>query len=199
MRKVACNPMVWRQTPDSRFSHFQGTWAELERLVEVHFGSAVALNPEGTIMKLEVPADGFFSSIVEVTPGTPLRASFGVRQRGVAGELPYVQVVATDGRKVVAKHVDIILYHDSTLKIEEKMYDAPGEVEPVFVEAEWHIISINARATEGEEPPNPVAMARNMAAGQNLPEGVGGTPRTYTAEDFMRAILYWQGRAQLER
>ena len=51
-----------------------------------------------------------------------------------------------------------------------------------------------ATATRGAEPPTPMAMARNMANGLGLPEGIGGTARTYSAEEFMRAILYWSKR-----
>jgi hypothetical protein len=35
--KIACNEFIKRQTKESKYAHFNGTWAELEALTETHF------------------------------------------------------------------------------------------------------------------------------------------------------------------
>jgi hypothetical protein len=36
MKKVACGEFVKRQTKESGYSHYEGTWADLEDMVEFH-------------------------------------------------------------------------------------------------------------------------------------------------------------------
>jgi hypothetical protein len=208
MKRIACNPFVYRQTPVSRFSHFEPTdpaaerWIVLEELVARYFEDkdrVTALKEDGTVVKMVLPlSDGlpgrFFSAVVEVDENTVLKTAFGVRPGAIEGEQPFIQTVAVGGRKAPAQRVEVILYHVSVLKPEERSYVPDGATEPVVVDAEWQIVSVNCQATDEPEPPTPQAMARNMAAALGLPEGVGGTARTYTPEEFMRAILYWSRR-----
>ena len=71
--------------------------------------------------------------MVELTEGTPLRAVFSSRRKG---EEPYLQVEAVGGDKLPAKVVEVVLYRHDVLG-----RDASSE-------AEWEIISINARPTD---------------------------------------------------
>lgn len=192
--KFGLNPMVLRQTMDSPFSCYGGTWQALLALIETHFAGAVPIKEDAFVLKLTLPGDGFFTSVVKLEPGTVLKSHFGPRRGAVDGELSFVHTVAVNAPKLSAKMVDLIIYHVSKLTVEERTYK-PGMGEPVVVECEWQLVSINARSTEGDEPPNPMAMARNHAAALGLPEGVGGTARVYAAEDYMAAILYWSQRA----
>jgi hypothetical protein len=183
MRKVVCNSFVKRQTAESRFSHFDETWEELETLVETHLDKATPGYRDGVIL-VPVPPERFASGVVEVTPDTSLVATFKARS---PGEEPFIDVVALRGlagpAKLQAKHVDIVLYRHDVLDAEVTR-DANGA--PV---ATWEIISINARPTDEPEPMHPMAMARNFLG---LP---GGTQANHTAEEFARAVVYWSKRA----
>lgn len=171
---VAVNSFVTRQTPESKFSHFEGTFEELVELVLANFASAKPGYKDGVLL-VPVPADRFKSGLVEVTKETVLKSTFEARREG---ELPYIQTVAVGASKLPAKVVEIVLYrHDVLAENKERSTDA-----------EWEIISINARPTEELEPLSPMAMARNM---MGLP---GGTKAVYTAEQFAESILYWSTR-----
>jgi hypothetical protein len=199
----ALNPMVRRQTRSSRFSHYQHLgncgdhcdMAGLTQFVDNFMGTNPArevLRADGQIIKVSLPTEltaGFYSGVIALDENSEVQATFARRAGAVGGEAPCLQVSAR-GKKLPARHVDLIFYHADALTIKEKTA-ADGTV----VDATWQLISINARATEEEEPATPMAMARNMAAGLGLNEGIGGTARTYSAEDFMRSILYWSNRA----
>lgn len=209
---IALNPMVYRQKPKSRFSHWQpsahvGTddiyWlallAHLISLIE-NGAKRTVLRADGQIIKYSIAGDdcqGFYSSVAKLADGDELKAIFATRPGAVQDEEPFVQVTVLGGKKLPARHVDLIFYHREALTVEERTLKAP-DGSTSEVSADWQLVSINARATEEEEPPTPKAMARNMACALGLPEGVGGTPREYSAEDFMRAINYWSGRALVE-
>jgi hypothetical protein len=187
MKTITSNVFVHRQTPENRFSHFDGTWAELEALAEAHLGEATPGYRDGVVL-VAVPPARFYSGVVEVTPDTVLEARFGARR---PDEASFVEVVALrflgdpnsySNTKLAAKHVEIVLYRHDVLE-GDVTRDAAGQ--PV---AQWEIISINARPTTEPEPMTPLAMARNLLA---LP---GGTKAEYTAAEFARAIVYWSTR-----
>lgn len=173
--KIATSAFVRRQTHESKFSHFAGSWEELESLVEAHLDQAKPGYKDGVVL-VPVPSQKFFSGIVEVDERTELKATFGARR---ADEASYVDVVAVGGEKLPAKFVEVVLYRHDVLA-------ADGEQSS---EAEWEIISLNARATEGPEPMTPMAMARNFLALH------GGTKAEYSAEQFAESIIYWSTRA----
>lgn len=177
MATIGMNSFALRQTADSRFSHFGGTNEELVAMVESHFGAAKPGYRDGVLL-VPVPPEGFFSGVVQVTPETPLRATFEARRQG---EDAFVSVVALGGEKLPARAVDIVVYRRDIL-----LEDGPDSVS---TDAEWEIISLNARATEGPEPLTPMAMARNLLG---LP---GGTHAEYSAQEFAEAIIYWSSRA----
>lgn len=174
MMQIVVNPFCKRQTPDSKFSHFRGTWDELVELVQNHFDGS-----EEGVVAVDVPSAGFFSGVTKLSEGCELKAEFVARRKG---EEPYVQITAIGGKKVPASSVRVILYNHETLK-EDASSDAP-----------WEIISINASAAakEGEvEPLTPVAMARNYLS------LAGGTKREYSAEQFAEAIIFWSQHAMI--
>lgn len=221
MRKTELNNFVHRQTALSRFSHFEpasgnprDTLIDLDALVAYHFDKATwATDPadldltsgprlikdraDGKVIKLILaPEDckGFFTGVVRADHETVFKTVCSVRERALPGERPFIHSVALNGKKTPAVYVEIILYHVSALSVEERTYTPEGADKAVVQEAEWQVVSINARDTLAPEPPTPQAMARNMAAHLGLPEGVGGTARLYTAEEFVQSILYWSDR-----
>jgi len=170
---IGINSLAIRQTPDSKYSHFAGTSDELVSLVEGNFDQQKTGYRDGVIL-VPLSPEGFFSGVVEVTPDTSLRATFSARRKG---EDPYVQVEAVGGQKLPAKAVEVVLYRHDVLGSDAS------------TEAEWEIVSLNARPTEEPEPPTPVAMARNFLG---LP---GGTKADYAAKEFAHSIVYWSKRA----
>jgi hypothetical protein len=209
MAKIGCNPFVFRQTPESKFSHFEPTGSDdwrsvLEELVTRHIDDeelVQKLDAEGKKLKLRLPCvddasvGRFFSGVIEVDETTALKSVFAVRERALEGEHPFIQTVAVGGRKLPARHVEVILYHCSIIPEDERTYIVPGTEDKCVVSDEWQIVSVNARATDEEEPLTPMAMARNEAKRLGLPEGEGGTAASYTPEQYVKSIVYWSRRA----
>ncbi|MBK7747495.1 MAG: DUF3228 family protein [Candidatus Obscuribacter sp.] len=206
---IALNPMVRRQKRHSKFSHFEpksgnerDTWSELLALISDY----LATNPERTLLqqgklsfKVSLPEAllaGFYSGVVPLHENIRLGSFFAPRKGGAEGEAAFVQTVAINARKTPAKAVEVIIYHRDELNAEERTGD-DGTGNIVEVDATWQVVSINARITTEPEPPTPQAMARNMACALGLPEGKGGTARTYTAEQFAHSILYWSQHAMV--
>jgi len=174
---IKTNPFVRRQTKSSKFAHFEGTWEELERLTETHISEAKPGYRDGVVL-VPVPPDGFFTSVVEVTTDSKLWASFEPRRRG---EDPLVQVTARGNAKTPAAAVDIVLYR----------HDVLAEGNEHSCDADWEIVSINARPTKEDVPMDPVTMARNFLQME------GGTKGEFSADDFAKAIVYWATHCQV--
>jgi hypothetical protein len=174
MLSLGINSFVTRQTAESRFSHFEGTWDELVNLVTENFDKAKPGYKDGVVL-VPVSPDRFKSGVVEVTAETVLKTTFAARSEG---EDAYLQTVAIGAPKTQAKFVEVAVYSHATLL----------ERNEQSTDKDWEIVTILARASEGEEPMNPMTMARNMLG------LTGGTSATYTAEQFAQAIVYWSKR-----
>jgi len=179
---VACSEFVKRQTEDSGFSHFEGTWEQLEALATDRFTAHSVLNyvhpgyKDGVVL-VDMPAQWFRSAIVELQPGDKLKASYSPRRQG---EAPYIRVSAK-GKKQAALYAQVVLYsHDVLMENNETEKDA-----------EWEIVAIKARSSKEEEPMDYYTMARNYL---NL---VGGTKGNFTAEEFAKSIVYWNSHVML--
>ena len=181
MIKVACSEFVKRQTKESGFSHFSGTWEVLEALVNVNMlipGNVKPGYKDGVIL-VKVPAEVvtnkwswyFYSAIVDVTPLTKLSAHYAPR---MPGEDPHIRVAAK-AKKQKAKYVEIVCYRHDVLE----------EDNDRSTDAEWEIICIKARTSEEEEPMDPYTMARNFLHMK------GGTKANFTPEQFAKSIVYW--------
>lgn len=128
--QIVVNPFCKkRHTPESEYSHFDGSWDELVRLVQDHFDGS----REGVVV-LDVPADGFFSGVIKLSESSVLEAVFVARREG---EDPYVHIRTIGVDKTPAKSVQVVLYSHETL----------AETGDNCSEADWEIISINAWAT----------------------------------------------------
>lgn len=179
MVQIGVTEFVRRQTPESRYTHFTGSWEELVQLVLTQWEQR-ALSPHNSGVAL-VPmpqsiAGCFYTGVIEITPETPLKAEFLPR---VEGEDPFIQVSAIGGGKQPAQSAEIILYSHETLAQD-------GDAPPTR-EADFYIVSVNAYASLEKEPMNPMTMARNFL-------GLKGGTRPevpYSAEEFARSIVYW--------
>ena len=170
---------VRRQTPESKHSHFDGSWDELLGLVRANWAQATVSPSNSGVRLVPMPPElshRFYTGIVALTPDTPLRALFEPR---VEGEDAFVQVEAVGFPKAHAHSAEIILYSHEIL-------DADGDAPPTR-EADFYVVSVNTQATPEPEPMSPMTMARNFLhlKGGTLPE----TP--YTAEEFARSIVFW--------
>lgn len=207
---VGLNPMVYRQTAGSKFSHFEAAsgnaFDELLKLIAACLAAddakvTVLRKEDGRIISLRLPehvCEGrFFSSIIKLEAGMDVRSVVAVRPGGLPGEAPYIQSVVYGAKKTPTRWVDVILYHREALKPEERTWTPPGSTEPLTVDADWQVISVNAHIRKEGAPLAPPAMARNHAAFFGRPEGVGGTARQFTAEDYMESQLFWGSHAMV--
>jgi hypothetical protein len=177
-KKVACGDFVKRQTKESGYSHYDGTWEDLENFCSVLLGESFnkyLIKPgykDGVILlDLDIVAYKFYSAIVDLDEETKLSANYAPRRKG---EAPFIRIAAK-AKKQVAKHASVVLYR----------HDVLAENNERETEAEWEIVAIKARVSEEEEPMDPYTMARNFLHLK------GGTKGDFTAEQFAKSILYW--------
>lgn len=176
---VKCGEFVKRQTPDSGFSHFDGSWEELEDMT-VKYMSYNRTRPgykDGVIL---VDFDGFdstnfYSALVKLNKKTKLSASYAPRR---VEEDPFIRISAK-GTKQVATYASVVLYRADVL----------NENNERETDAEWEIVAIKARTSKEEEPMDPYTMARNFLHLK------GGTKGVFTAEQFAQSIVYWNNHA----
>jgi len=175
--QIKTNPFVTRQTPESPFGHYEGTWEELEKLTLEHMGNARQGYRPGVLL-VPVPAKGFFSSMVDITPETPLETHFKARR---PDELPYKSITAKGLFKQPALYVDIVLYSHALL----------AEDGDACSDADYEVISVNPRRTPEEVPMDPETLMRNHLG------LAGGTKADYTGDEFAKSILYWSTRCMV--
>lgn len=177
-KKVAAGEFVKRQTPESGYSHFEGTWEQLEEMVAHRISRPEykdVITPgykDGVILVDMAPhAHWFHSAIVDLKEETKLTANYAPRR---IGEAAFIRVSAK-AKKQPALYASVVLYrHDVLAENNERETDA-----------EWEIVAIKARVTEEEEPMDPYTMARNFLHLK------GGTKGDFTAEQFAKSIVYW--------
>lgn len=174
---VACGEFVKRQTKESGFSHFEGTWDHLERIVASSMSKPQLIRPgykNGVILVDMDPGYihlHFYSSIVKLDEQTKLSASYAPRRRD---EAPYIRIGAKT-KKQRAKYVSFVVYHkDVLMENNERETDA-----------EWEIVAVKARVSKEEEPMDPYTMARNFLHLK------GGTKGDFSAQQFAESIVYW--------
>jgi hypothetical protein len=178
---IRINPFVLRQTANSPFSHheLEGGDEALIALVSQNFnGARPGYRPE--VLLVPVPPEGFFTSVVQLSPGDVLSGSYTPRREG---EEPRKRIGSPGGQKMPARSVEIVLYHASILG-----EDATGE-------EGWEIISINASPWEGPMPIDPETLIANHF------EMSGGTATGMSDAEFVAAlresVMFWKNKALL--
>lgn len=177
---VACGSFVKRQTKESGYSHFDGSWDDLCFLVasRMHYHSRQGYR-DGVIL-VDLPPKNFYSAIVDLSlfPETKLVSSYAARR---PGEMPFIRTAAK-GKKQQANYASVVLYRKDVLE----------ENNERETEAEWEVVAIKARLSEEEEPMDPMTMARNFFHLQ------GGTQGDFSAEQFAKSIVYWNSHAMTQ-
>jgi len=187
---IHVNSFVKRQTPESAFSYFDGSWEELRQLVTQR--AEATLRGEGDYLTrgyrdgvalVTVPPERFFSGVVQLEEGDTVQGQYVARREG---EAPRLRLVALGKNKLPAKAVEIVLYSSAVLAED-------GDNELPVEEGNWEIISINARPTEG---PQPMRVGTLLA---NHFRDDGGTATNMTPEELVEALreayFYWKGKA----
>ncbi len=172
-KKVACGEFVKRQTPESGYSHFDGTWGMLEVLVAqaMMFEGNIKPGYKDGVVLIDMPGDLFSSAIVKLNEDSKMVANYAPRR---LGEDPFIRISAKS-QKQKAKYASVVLYR----------HDVLAENNERETNAEWEIVAIKARTSEEEEPMDPYTMARNFLHLK------GGTKGDFTAEQFAKSIVYW--------
>lgn len=175
---IKCSDFVKRQTEDSKFSHFLGSWKDLEVLTEAYFMSGARPGYRDGVKLINIALPSLFmTSIVsfESLKGTEsmenVHVTFEPRQ---PGEAPVVQTTIY-AEKQEAKYVDIVLYRHDVLE----------EGSEASTDAQWEIISINASPIDKPVPMNSTTWARNTL------KETGGTDPQYdnkTREELLEVI-----------
>lgn len=177
---VKCGEFVKRQTPDSGFSHFDGSWERLEDMTIKYMSYKDRIRPgykDGVILIDFDSLDSteFYSALVELTEETKLNVSYAPRR---IEEAPFIRISAK-GNKQVARYASVVLYRADVL----------NENNERETDADWEIVAIKARVDQEEEPMHYYTMARNFL------HLTGGTHGDFTANDFAQSIIYWNSHA----
>jgi hypothetical protein len=172
-KKVAAGEFVKRQTPESGFSHFEGSWETLEKMTEnvMRFPHCVRQGYKDGVLLVDLDPFQFRSAIVRLDEKSKISATYSPRR---LGEAPFIRL-GVKANKQPAKYASVVLYRADVLEENNERQ----------TDAEWEIVCVKARVTEEEEPMDPYTMARNFLHLK------GGTKGDFTAEQFAQSIVYW--------
>ena len=182
MRRVIVNSFVKRQTPESRFSHFEGANDELLDRIDRCFTMMRKGYRDGVIL---IPVDpaGFFSGVVSLKAGDKLHGGYESRKEG---ESPR-KFVTTSSSKQSAQSVEIVLYSSEVLA-EDGDNELPAHPD------NWEVISINASPVA--DPKIPIAPNVLM---HNHFGSEGGTATNLSDVEFIALLRegfeYWKDKA----
>jgi hypothetical protein len=188
MPTIKTSKFVKRQTKESEFSYYDGTWSDLENITKAYFQSARDGYRDGVkLVPVKRFNPHFYSAVVPITDDLEFTTIFEARRDG---EKPVKKSVSY-GKKSVAKYVDIVIYRKDVL-----------EEDPLNIAhmtgAEWEIVSINCSPYEYDLPMTPDTIARNILACTDHPFGKGGTCDTKTsAIDLAKSIAFWKTHTQV--
>ena len=178
MKDVICSDFVKRQTRESEFSYFTGSWEELEDLTIANLSNVTEGYRDGVIL-VDISKDElhmFRSAVVHISQVEKFDSKVDSRR---VGESNYLNTNGV-GKKGEAKKVSIILYRKDVLE-EDPLNTIKG--------SKWEIVSINASPIEKDLPMMPLAMARNELS--NTKDGSGGTKGSYSPEQYAESIMFW--------
>lgn len=184
---IGIHSFVRRQTAESPFSHYAGTFEEIAALVEKHFDAAKPSYRDG-VVSVPVPAAGFFSPVVQLSEGDKLVSTYEPRRPDEPSRKGEPRLPG--GKKLPAVAVEVDVYRRDVLLEDEEPEALTG--------ADWEIVNIRAKIVEGDEPMPIMTLLYNHFH----TEGDGGTASTMSAEQFQDAMresfLFWKDKAMIE-
>jgi len=187
--QIANNPFVLRQTQNSPFSHYGGSLGDVPGMAVANFADAAPGYRDG-VVTVRVPAEGFFSGVVQLTPDQELTGSYKARRDG---ETPRQQVLAKGATKLPAAQVDIVLYRSDVLAEDVGPDTGKGNNSLDPTTENWEVVSINASPVEGEMPIAPMTLMHNHFGSD------GGTDTQMTNDEFVAALrtgfAFWADKA----
>lgn len=181
---VVINPFILRQTEDSPFSHFEGSWEDLrdrtQRALEA--GSFKPGYRDG-VLEVVLSPEGIFSSVTILKEGDLLVGQFQSRREG---EAPRKEIRAKGTSKAPAQEASMILYRADVL--------AEGGDNTLPADSGgWEMISLNAAPMKGHMPIEPNVLMHNHFGSD------GGTATGLSDAEFVRLLresfLYWRDKA----
>ena len=179
---IHANSFVKRQVPESRFSHFDGSWPQIVEMIAANFANAKPGYRHGVVLVPGSP-EGFFSGVRELGDGEPIWGKYESRK---AGEEPRKVVVTGSRDKLPAKSVDVVVYSSSVLAED-------GENELPVEEGNWEIVSVNANPFDDEMPIPPETLMHNHFGSD------GGTATNLSDEAFVtmlrESFRFWKNKA----
>jgi len=180
MTSIALSEFVKRQTPTSRFSHFEGSVFDLLSRTRDSFPDAAAGYRHGVLVVPIEETSGFFTGVCVLKDGDMLIGSYEPRRKG---EDPRKSTCVIGAKKLPAKKVDVILYHRDVL-CEDPTHESL---------AEWEIVSINCSPVEGEIPIEPNVLLHNHFG------STGGTATGMTDSELVdqlrKSFEWWKDKA----
>lgn len=174
-----------RQTKESPLSHWEINDLDLISRVRDDFAKAKTGYRMGVLLVPLENVSGFFSGIVELREGDRLVGEYKAR---TSRERPRktVYVEAAGRVKLPARAVDVVLYSKAVL----------AETKHNESDADWEIISVNARPTLEAQPIAVMTLLHNHF------QSDGGTATNMSAEELVAqlgmSMKYWQNKAMLE-
>ena len=183
---IGISNFVKRQTADSEFTHFDGTWEQLEDCLEGLWRSDDIIEwkdgyREGVRLISVNPSRFYTHTDFEMFEGMKLSAEYR-KVTGREHEPPKV-ITKIEEPKQRCNYVDIVLYRWDVLEEDGDRTDK---------NAMWEVISINGRMTKEDPPMDPMTIVRNW---KHLPGGTemkGKTPEE-VLEMLCQSIMYKNG------
>jgi hypothetical protein len=191
---LAFTNFVRRQTAESHFSHWtidDETMFERIRAAARVGRYQDSYRPGVIQVDIDIFPGEFYTGVVELTEGTKLVGEYKARR---PGEEPRKEVYVQRMQRIVPRQyvekleavaVDVILYHHEVL-LENNENDT---------DADWEIVSVNARTTRDPQPIHPMTLMHNHFGSD------GGTDTKMTPEQLVEKLRegfeYWKSRAML--
>lgn len=182
MLDIKIHSILSRHTLESEFTHWTLSDDNLLERVRESWHLAQTGYRDGVVV-VPVHPSGFFSPVVFLQPGDQFVGSYKSRQ---PGETPRksTAVLRPNAAKSAAVGVNVICYHRDVLAEDNEQFDA-----------EWAIVSVNARITHENEPMTVGTLLANHFKAD------GGTDTKMTPAQFETALRtsynYWKDKGKL--
>jgi len=182
---VGVNSFVLRQIPGSGKTYSKIlTFADIASIAEdqLRNGNYIKGYRDGVLLARagKNNINKFICPFTKITSNTQLRAKLVQRRED---EEPYIQIRALNGKHLITRSVDLILYRRDVL----------SETNEQTTNADWELISFNAIPSGIKSMPmGPVTMMRNQL------QLKGGTKAHFNSEAWARSVYFWQKYAVLQ-